>query len=143
MSYLTNFERSFSTHTLALVEGYAGPYDATMMINCLLGLLVMPKETMLQAIPEDPLDRLADWGVNPSSIKNPGLPTRSNRNPNTLRGLVTNLRHAVAHFQIKPVPATGEVTAFEYTNESGLHAVITIAEMRELVRRLSAHLAKQ
>lgn len=44
MSYLSDFERSFSEHTLAVVEAYSGEYDATLLINCLLGLLVVPKE---------------------------------------------------------------------------------------------------
>ena len=44
MSYLSDFERSFSDHTLQLVRGYEGPFDATLMVNCLLGLLVVPKD---------------------------------------------------------------------------------------------------
>jgi hypothetical protein len=142
MSYLTNFERSFSDHTLKLVESYEGPYDATLIVNCLLGLLVVPKETALNAIPEESLENLAKWGINPSSIINPGTPRNGRPDPKTLRGLVTNLRHAVAHFSIKPHPATGDVTAFEYRNDSGLHAVISIEEMRDFVQCLSRHLAQ-
>lgn len=143
MSYLSSFERSFSEHTLRLVQNYAGPFDATLMVNCLLGLLVVPKETVLQAIPEDPLSTLARWGISPRCIKTPGRATNTNPNPATLRGLVSNLRHSVAHFRIKPIPATEEVHSFEYTNDLGLHAVIPISEMREFVMRLSEHLSRQ
>ncbi|MBA3353912.1 MAG: hypothetical protein H0U23_16085 [Blastocatellia bacterium] len=143
MSYLSNFERSFSQHTLSLVKNYDGPFDATLMVNCLLGLLVVPKETVLQAIPEEPLSALARWGISPSCIKSPGRATKTNPNPATLRGLVANLRHSVAHFRIKPVPATEEVHSFEYTNDVGLHAVIPVLEMREFVMRLSEHLTNQ
>lgn len=143
MSYLSNFERSFSEHTLHLVRGYDGPCDATLMINCLLGLLVVPKETVLKAIPESPLAELPSWGIRTESIKSPGRPTKTNPNPDTLRGLVANLRHSVAHFRIKPVPATETVHSFEYTNDVGLHAVISLSEMREFVEKLSEHLSKQ
>lgn len=143
MSYLSDFERSFSEHTLCIVDSYSGDFDATLLVNCLLGLLVVPKETILHAIPEDPISELANWGINPASIRNPGKATPKNPKPETLRGLVTNLRHAVAHFRIKPVPAQGEVEAFEYKNDTGLHAVISIAEMRSFVQKLSGHLAKQ
>lgn len=143
MSYLSDFERSFSEHTLKLVQGYTGPFEATLLVNCLLGLLVVPKETVLKAIPESPLSELPKWGINEASIKNPGRPTKTNPEPETLRGLVANLRHSVAHFRVKPVPATGEVHSFEYTNDIGLHAVVSLSEMRSFVEKLSEHLSKQ
>lgn len=143
MSYLSDFERSFSEHTLAVVRGYKGPFEATLLVNCLLGLLVVPNETALQAVPEDPLPSLSHWGIDPMSIKNPGKPTRTNPNPATLRGLVVNLRHSVAHFRIKPVPATDNVHSFEFQNDVHFHAVISLADLRRFVERLSEHLAKQ
>lgn len=143
MSYLSDFERSFSEHTLNLVRGYDGPLDATLIVNCLLGLLIVPKETVLEAIPESPLSELPNWGIAESCIKSVGRPTKKNPRPDTLRGLVANLRHSVAHFRIKPVPANGEVHSFEYKNDVGLHAVIPISEMRAFVSRLSEHLSKQ
>jgi hypothetical protein len=144
MSYLSNFERSFSDHTLAVVKEYEGKYDATLLINCLLGLLVLPKETMLQAIPESPLTELQAWGIAPTSIRDSGRAGGPNDpDPRTLRGLVFNLRHAVAHFRIRPVPKDGDVRAFEFTNKRGLHAEISIAELRVFVNRLSEHLRQQ
>jgi hypothetical protein len=143
MSYLSNFERSFSEHTLQIVRGYDGPFEASLMINCLLGLLVVPKETVLDAIPESPLEELPKWGINTESILSAGRPTKANPRPDTLRGLVTNLRHSVAHFRIKPIPETEDVHSFEYTNESGLCAVISLSEMRVFVEKLSEHLSMQ
>jgi len=141
MSYLSDFERSFSEHTLHLVRDYKGSYDATLIVNCLLGLLVVPKETMLKAIPEAPLSDLPRWGINPSSIKCAGRPTGTNPNPESLRGLVINLRHSVAHFHIRPIPDKGDVHSFEHRNGE-FHAVISLSEMREFVERLSEHLSK-
>jgi hypothetical protein len=144
MSYLSNFELSFSEHTLAIVEAYSGKYDATLLINCLLGLLVVPKETMLNAIPETQLSELEKWGIAPSSIKASGKSKGKNDpDPQTLRGLVFNMRHAVAHFNIKPMPSDGDVKAFEFKNDRGLNAVISITELREFVKRLSDHLKNQ
>lgn len=143
MSYLSDFERSFSEHTLTIVKDYKGPFEATMMMNCLLGLLIVPKETVLDAIPETSLEELPKWGIKVESIKYAGRPTKNNPHPNTLRGLVANLRHSVAHFRIKPVPETDEVHSFEYTNDAGLRAVISLSEMREFVEKLSEHLSNQ
>jgi hypothetical protein len=49
----------------------------------------------------------------------------------------------VAHFRIKPIPETEDVHSFEYTNESGLCAVISLSEMRVFVEKLSEHLSMQ
>lgn len=143
MSYLSDFERSFSTHTLNILQSYDGPYDATLIVNCLLGLLVLPKETMLAAIPNTPLSDLPKWGVSEICIKNYGRVTNKIPEPATIRGLVANLRHSVAHFRIKPVPNSGNVHSFEYKNENGLDAVIPNIEMRQFLCTLSAHLSKQ
>jgi len=144
MSYLSDFERSFSEHTLAVVEEYKGKYDATLLINCLLGLLVLPQETMLKAIPETPLSDLHEWGIAPDSIRDPGTKKwERDPDPNTLRGLVFNMRHSVAHFRIKPLPSEGEVQAFEFKNDRGLEAVISVSDLREFVKRLLAHLKAQ
>jgi len=43
MSYLDNFEHSFMQHTLEILREYEGAYDATILVNCLLGLLVVPR----------------------------------------------------------------------------------------------------
>ncbi|MBK6592768.1 MAG: hypothetical protein IPG23_08490 [Burkholderiales bacterium] len=128
---------------MKIVQGYSGPFEATLLVNCLLGLLVVPKETVLEAIPEVPFSELANWGLSDTSIKCPGRSTKTNPNPSTLRGLVANLRHSVAHFRVKPVPASGDVHSFEYTNDVGFHAIVPLSEMRCFVEKLSSHLSLQ
>lgn len=140
MSYLDNFEHSFMQHTLAIVQEYTGEYAATMLVNCLLGLLVVPKEKFLDAIPAVPLADLANWGISPDSVKNPGKPTKANPHPDTLRGLVHNLRNAVAHCNLTPVPRTAEVHSFTFTADNGMEAVIRLDEMGVFVERLATHL---
>ncbi len=144
MSYLNNFERFFNSRTLEILNDYSGKYDATLLINCLLGLLVLPKETMLQAIPETPFSDLKKWGIEPSSIKSAGQAKGKNDPaPNTLRGLVFNMRHSVAHFNIKPVEQKGKVIAFEFKNDRGLCAEIQLTELHDFVKCLAAHLKEQ
>jgi HEPN pEK499 p136 len=143
MSYLSNFEISFVSNTLSLVKSYEGEFEATILVNCLLGLLVVPKEAFLQVIPDEKLSSLKNWGIDPKSIINPGRPTKTNPIPETLRGLVINLRHAVAHFNIQPNPATEEVYSFKYTNDTGFDAEISVIEMRIFVCKLATHLTTE
>jgi hypothetical protein len=140
MSYLDNFEHSFMKHTLQIVRDYKGPFDASILINCLLGLLVVPKETSLNAIPLDPLSDLTKWGINPDSIESAGNKTRGNPEPNTIRGLVINLRHSVAHFKLSPVPRTSDVHSFEFSNRDGFKATISLKELNVFVDKLADYL---
>lgn len=140
MSYNSDFERAFIERSLALVQEDKGPYDAALLLNCLLGLLVVPKESCLAAIPMDPINELQKWGISPSAIKSFGSSNGPNDDPRTLRGLVWHLRNAVAHFRFKPIPECGEVTDFQFHDRSGFEATIPLSELRVFVERLACHL---
>lgn len=140
MSYNSDFERAFIDRSLMLVQEYKGPHDATLLLNCLLGLLVVPKETCLAQIPLEPIEKLQAWGINPSGIKRFGKPNGPDSDPNTLRGLVWRLRNAVAHFRFKPIPECGEVVAFRFQDQSGFDATVPLQELRVFVERLALHL---
>ena len=62
MEYSNQFELDFMKRTLEIVKDYQGERDATLLINCLLGLLVVPKETLFNKIPKDPITALKNWG---------------------------------------------------------------------------------
>lgn len=136
MSYVGSFERAFMKHTLEIVRRYRGEFDATLLLNCLLGLLIVPRQTCLSSIPEDPVSDLAKWGISPGSIHDFG----SRTNANTLRGLVHSLRNSVAHFRFEPVPKSGDVTGFHFHDVNGFKATINLEEMRVFVERLSEHI---
>lgn len=140
MSYFDEFEHSFMRHTLQIVQEYKGDYDATILINCLLGLLVVPREKFLEAIPLEPLSNLSEWGIDPDSIIDVGEPRSKNPQPDTIRGLVYNLRNSVAHFRLEPIPRTGEVHSFDFTTDSKFHAVIKLDDMRNFVNKLADYL---
>ena len=136
MEYEQQFERDFTRRTLDLVKQYKGPYDATLLLNCLLGLLIVPKEASLNRIPRDPLASLHNWGISSSSITSPG----TSPDAHNLQGLVRSLRNAVAHFRFRPLHKDGKVIAFQFDDRSGFAATIVLDEMRVFVERLAAHL---
>jgi len=143
MQFEKKFEKEFMLRTLELVKQYKGPFDATLLLNCLLGLLIVPKETSLDKIPTDPASKLKSWGISPSSIKRFGLRTKQNQHPNTLRGIVYNLRNSVAHIKVEPISNNKEVKGFTFRDRSGFEATIDIAEVKIFVEKLAKHLEKQ
>ncbi len=142
MEFAEEFERDFMKRTLQLLMDYPGEYEATLLLNCLLGLLVVPKETSLEKIPTDPISEFHKWGISPESIKSFGRMNRTNQYPETLRGVVYNLRNSVAHFRIRPVEENSRVRGFSFTDMNGFAATIDIKEMRSFVERLASYLER-
>ena len=143
MEYSEQFEREFMRRTLVLVKGYTGPHDATLLLNCLVGLLIVPKEKFLERIPSDPLQDLERWGISPSSIHAAAAVSKANPQPATLRGVVHSLRNSVCHSRFEPVHRNGEVEGFSYSDLSGFRAKVSLGELRLFVERLARHLEQE
>lgn len=114
MEYEPDFARSVMRRTLDIANTYSGPYDATLLINCMLGLRVVPKETLIDKIPTAPFEPLADWGIKPGSIRSAGKCEYGYEHSPNRRQLVRRMRNAVAHFKIEPFPSRGEVQGFTF-----------------------------
>lgn len=104
-------EIDFVSRTLDLIEQYNSlkeqfpferQYNHTLLTNCLLGLIVLPKEKALSHIPKTRIafvKALKEWGVNKSSF-NPDI--------KDTKELFLRLRNAVAHFDIEFISETEE-----------------------------------
>jgi hypothetical protein len=100
-----DIEPEFIQRTLRLIEQYYSVIDNypfeeqfnyTLTINCLLGLIVMPKERVIRYVPTDRLTR--------AFLEKIGAPSLEvNARIRTLRDLIQSLRNAVAHFDISVI----------------------------------------
>lgn len=140
VEYDSNFPKDFMQRTLSIAQKYEGPNDATLLVNCLLGLLVVPKESLVEKIPLDPFERLADWGINPTSVRSCGKCDQGYVHQPNLRQLVRRLRNAVAHFKIDPFHQDGQVAGFCFADRNGFEAELTLDEMKAFVTKLAGHL---
>lgn len=103
MGNYKELEYEFVERTLHLIAQYEGvlhkfgfkeQYNYTLLINCLTGLIVMPKERTIGAIPNDRLlsKIRGEMGLEHTVI---------NGDITHLKDLIIALRHCVAHFSIK------------------------------------------
>jgi hypothetical protein len=148
MSYeIKTWPKDFGTRTAEILATYAGDRDATMLMNCLLGLLVLPAAQYREKIPSDTSAKVReDWGL--SNIKEPGK-HRSwwNKNrkkriyakykPDSIRGLVVSLRNAISHFKVRPIQhgdrkTKSYVSGFDFRDDNGFHARLTLEQIRKL-----------
>lgn len=143
MQYEDEFERDFMQRTLEIVRQYRGAFDATLLINSLLGLLIIPSERTLNKIPEDPIGDLEKWGISPTSILSFGKTREQDERPETLRLLVRRLRNAVAHFRIKPIHTNRVIEGFDFSDRNGFKARIKLVEVKVFVEKIASHLEKQ
>lgn len=77
---------------LRAIDGDGGVYPVTQLWNSLLGLIVLPRERDLRRIPQTPMTELWSEGWPRFRV--------SGSEHGTLRDLVSDLRNAVAHFNV-------------------------------------------
>ena len=103
MGNYKNIEYEFIERTLNLIYQYENilkrykskeQYNYTLLINCLLGLIIMPKEKTISFIPKERLT---------TDFKNKMGLFKSNVNTEitNLKEMITALRNSIAHFDIE------------------------------------------
>lgn len=110
MGNYTDLEPEFIERTINLIGQYTDlckrfpfeqQYNYTLMINCLLGLIIMPKERVVSFVPNERLttDYKNEIGLSNSVIAASVF---------TLRDLIIRLRHSMAHFRIEVISENDE-----------------------------------
>lgn len=135
MEYEPDFHQCFLNRTLALVHEYKGAHEATLLVNCLLGLLVLPKEVILAKNSYEHFPSIEKMGIRASSIINAG----NNKNQPKPKELIRRLRNAVAHFRIEPIHKNGEIEGYTFKDNNEFHANLSLTEIRELIISISGH----
>lgn len=102
MANYTNLEIDFVERTLELISQYEvimhkhefdKQYNHTLLTNCLLGLIVMPKERAITYLPKDRINNTlkGQMGISHSYF---------NEDYTDLKSLIIAIRHSIAHFNI-------------------------------------------
>lgn len=102
MGNYRDIETDFIERTLKLISQYEGimrryefeeQYNYTLLINCLLGLIVFPKEKSISYLPNEKLNAALKTQMGLES-------TTFNSEILDLKSLIIALRHSIAHFDI-------------------------------------------
>ncbi|UTN02813.1 HEPN family nuclease [Flavobacterium bizetiae] len=102
MGNFKNVDTEFIDRTLAVISqyessmhqyGFEKQYNHTLLINCLLGLIVFPKERNIAFMPKANITKelKTQMGISESTF---------NTDITTLKDLIISLRHSLAHFDI-------------------------------------------
>ena len=130
-----DMEIDFMKRTLKLVCGYNGNYEVTFLINCCLGLLVLPREKYYESVPREEIPPTGSlWGLSRDSVT-----VDREHCGYKLSNVIRKIRNGLCHFHIKMFPDdNGEIGTIEI-KDGNFKAALSIDEFRELAVSLAIH----
>ena len=129
-------EKDFIVRTKNLIENYKGDYEVTLLINCCIGLLVLPKEKHLNSIPDITIKKDEEtWGLSRKKIA-----TDDREENYKLRNVIRKIRNGICHFNIKTIPdELGVIERLEISDRSGFNVSLTVKDLRVLTNSIAGH----
>ena len=106
-------------------------FEVTLLINCLLGLLIVPSEKCYNNIPHLQVIDLKEWGILPEYLQ--GSTTRVQN----LRQLVRYLRNTTAHGGVVPMGNGSEITKLIFDSGDNFKVAIPITQLERFVLKLA------
>lgn len=147
MGIYKNIDIDFAKRTLRIIEQYdqakqPGPenFEVTLLVNCLVGLLILPHERRMNQIPDLAIDKLDKWGIDPAFIGNWGVMKQGERK--TLKQLVRRLRNSVAHFQIEAEGTDQDIERLKFSDRNGFRATIPIANVKAFLKQFASAMSQ-
>jgi len=142
MAEYENIDIDFAKRTLKILKQYdqtrqtrEESFEVTLLINCLVGLLVLPQKHRLDLIPDILVEDLKEWNIDPEFIKDWG--TMKEGEIKNLRQLVRRLRNSVAHFQIAAESTQTNIERLQFSDSNGFQASIPVDKLRVFVTKFA------
>ncbi len=129
-----NIEKEFVQHTLQIMQDYDGPFGVTLLVNCLLGLIVLPKERNFTYIVERDNLQFQDLGIEEGDIRSWG---RFKEEQQTVARFLQCMRNSIAHIHIESISEAGEIDSLRFIDKSGFEASLSIEKIKEIVTKLA------
>ena len=141
------FERDFIKRTLKIIEQYncvvekgvlpENKFEVTLLINCLLGLLILPNQLHNTLIKTISIEDFKEWGFQPEFIKNRGNRPEDMYIPHEI---IRHMRNSVAHMKVRVCGDGIEIKTIEFKDRNGFRAVIPVTCLRTFIVKLAESL---
>jgi hypothetical protein len=148
MGAYENIDIDFAKRTLRILEQYDQTkqpglenFEVTLLVNCLIGLLVLPQQRRNDRIPDIPVDELADWGIEPGFIASWGKSVNTFGKKQTLRRLVYHLRNGVCHFRIEAEGTKKDIERLTFSDQNGFRATIPVDNLKTFAKKFASTLS--
>lgn len=97
-----DFSRDFIKRTKCNLAMYDGKYEVTNLVNCCLGLIIIPKETIIDRLSNDAVyENDLSYGISKTKnhIKDGHVPSSDNKFG--LKNIVRHIRNGLSHGRIE------------------------------------------
>lgn len=135
-----SIEKDFVERTLHILENYDGPYGVTLLVNCLLGLIVLPKERDFNHVLQNKDLSFDDLGLEDGDILSWGKIKEEERD---VARFMRCMRNSIAHIHIESISAEGEIESLRFIDKSGFEAVMGIEKIKTMVKKFASCLAQR
>lgn len=121
MAEMKEFNLDFVRRTIQILDDYNGKYTFSNLINCSLGLIILPYEK--RGFSSFLNQNISDINSLPSFTISKFEPRRSFKKgvvafyPKTLKVLLQKIRNGLAHQNIRPINIDGILHSIEIANE--------------------------
>lgn len=133
----TDFEKDFPERTLGILNSYKGKYEVSLLLNCLLALLVLPKEKLLNNIPEE---IPPGWGLTKENIKKVSCESCGYK----LKEIVRHMRNAISHMRIKTAnDDKGNIEMIRFKDGRSFELEISVNNLKTFVTKLAKHVIEK
>lgn len=143
MGVYEDIDIDFAKRTLRIIEQYdlakvPGPenFEVTLLVNCLVGLLILPHERRIEVIPDLAVEKLNEWGIDPSFVKTWGQMKKGEQKG--LRQLIRRLRNSVAHFQIEAEGSEQDIERLKFSDRNGFVATVPVMNLRTFLMQFAS-----
>lgn len=151
MSNYKQQEFDFVTRTKKILEQYDNidfpsngkeKYEVTLLLNCFVGLLILPKEHWYDKLPTTGEIDENEWGINPAHI------TIIDGGVKSVQKVVEHLRNSVAHYRFTLIgDENGEIESIEFkdcrSKKPTLEAKIPIKNIKLFLEKFSDWFLKE
>jgi hypothetical protein len=143
MTFYEDIETDFILRTLKVLEQYdelkfsdeKEKFEVTLLVNSLLGLIIVPRETSLNTyLPNQRIELVNHWGLSKKQIADPDI--------KTVKELMLKLRNCVAHFQVSfENDENNNIQELIFLDEkNGEVARFKVTELREIINNIATKL---
>lgn len=116
-------------------------YEVTLLLNCFVGLLILPKEYWYEKLPTTEVDE-NEWGINPKLINH------IEGNSKSVQQIARRFRNSITHYRFEVFSnKKGEIGSIEFNdckgNNSTFKAEIPVENLKLFLKKLSDWFLKE
>jgi len=124
-----NFNVDAIERTISILETYKGKYETTLLINCCMCLIVLPKERNINIPDINISNNDIGWGIKKEHIC-------GNTNSYSLADVIRRIRNSIAHMDLNTL-GEHDIEFIEFRDRCKFRAKVPIESLRVFALKLA------